>query len=86
MALGGTRPPDTSAQMDIRQVTGPKGKSMKGKKGKSKEKSKGKKDQGEARGNAWIDDSYFADECGYCGTWGQQKRDQGSKPDVWDHE
>ena len=65
--------PDTSASMDIGQVKGTKGKGKKGKKGKGKEKGMGKRDNGEAKGNAWTDESYFAGECGYCGKWRHKK-------------
>ena len=73
--------------MDVGQVKGTKEKVKKGNKGKGKEKGKGKKDNGEAKGPARTDDSYFAGECGYCGKWRhkkaqcrKQKKDQGSKP------
>ena len=66
---------DTSAPMD------------RARKGKSRRNAKARKTTGEAKGNAWTDDSYFAGECGYCGKWGhknaqcqKQKEDQGSKP------
>ena len=65
--LGQHTTPDTSAPMDVGQVTGTQGKGKKGKKGKGKEKGKGKKDNSEPKGNTWTDDSYFAGECGYCG-------------------
>ena len=55
--------------MDFGQVKGTKGKGKKCKNGKGKEKCKGKKDNGEAKGHAWTDDSYFAGECVYCGKW-----------------
>ena len=55
--------------------------------GKGKETGKGKKDNGEAKGNAKTDYSYFASVSGYCGKWSykkaqcrKQKRDQGGKP------
>ena len=70
-------------------MKGTKGKGEKDKKGKCKEKGKGKKDNGESKGKAQPDDSYFAGECGYCGKEGhkkvqrrKQKKDQGSKPCV----
>ena len=58
---------DTSAPMDTKQVKGVKGKGKKGTKGKGKEKGKSKKDNGEAKGHAQTDDSYFAGECACCG-------------------
>ena len=73
--------------MDTGQVKGTMGKFEKGMKGKGKEKGKREKGNSDAKGNAWTDDSYFADKCGYCGKWRQkkaqcqkQKKDQGSKP------
>ena len=62
-------------------MKGTKGKSKKGKTGKGK----GKKDNGEAKANAWTDDSSFAGRCGYCGKWRHKKaqcrkqKDQGNK-------
>ena len=59
--------------MDIGRVKGTKGKGKTDKKGKGKEKGKVKKDNGEAKGTAWTDDSYIAGECGYSGKWGHKK-------------
>ena len=62
-------------------MKGTKGKSKKGKTGKGK----GKKDNGEAKANAWTDDSSFAGGCGYCGKWRNKKaqcwkqKDKGNK-------
>ena len=41
-------------------------------KGQERGKARGKKGNGEAKCNAWTDDSYFAGECGYCGKWGHK--------------
>ena len=71
--------------MSIVQVKGVKGKGKNGKGKKGKGKDKDKKDNGEAKGSAQTDESYFVGECGCCGKWARkkarkQKKNQGGKP------
>ena len=77
--LGQHVAPDTSAPVDIGQVQGTKGKGKKDKKGKGKEKGKGEKDNGQAKGHAWTNDSVLLASVGTVASGDTRRTSVGSR-------